>query len=88
MTGGKLYQVEIDEDSVLHRGDMALMDRMKALVEEGKDVKELAAAYWAGEESTNPEIEIMVEYAVVEKVLSTSDSERLGHLKKRWGIGK
>jgi hypothetical protein len=87
MSGGKLYVVEIDESSIHHRGDMALMDRMKELTEEGNAIEELAASYWSGECSSTPEIEIMVPSAIVKEVLSTSDAERLAHLKKRWGIG-
>ncbi|WP_231890384.1 hypothetical protein [Methylomonas methanica] len=88
MSNGKLYHVEIYEDSICHRGDMALMDRMKELVEEGKSIEELAGAYWRSECSSAPEIEIMVESAFVIEVLSVSDAERLAYLKERWGIGR
>jgi hypothetical protein len=88
MTGGKLYAVAIDENAMHHTGDMALMDQMKAAAEQGEEVEELARAYWAGEESQAPEFEILVDRATVTAVISSSDQERVEHLKRRLGIIK
>lgn len=48
MSNGKLYSAQLDDDLILHRGDMALMDAMKEMVESGNDISELALKYWAG----------------------------------------
>lgn len=83
MTNGKLYKVSIDHTEISHRGDMAQMDAMKQACELGQDMTEIAAAYWRGEHSSSPEIEIMISSAVVTAVLSTSDSERRDYFKMR-----
>lgn len=88
MKEGKLYRVTIEDGSVLHRGDMALMDEMKELAEADKDMAPLAQAYWRGELSSRAEIELMLSSAVIAEVLSVSDSERQNYLKDRWGIAR
>lgn len=86
MKDGKLYKVSINEAEISHRGDMALMDIMKQLGESGSDMTEVSEAYWRGEQSTNPEIEIMVSSATVTEIVSACDKEREVYLKERWGI--
>ena len=86
MKDGKLYQVAIDEARVFHRGDMAIMDEMKIIVEAEKDIGAAADAYWRGEVGNKPVIEIMVSSAIVTDIISTSDEERLAHLKERYPI--
>ena len=88
MTDGKLYRVEIEEANVCHRGDMAMLDTMKRLAEAGDCMTAVADSYWRGELGAVPEVEIMLSRAVVNEVLSTSEVERLDHLRKRWGISK
>ena len=88
MIDGKLYEVSIKNANVFHRGDMAQLNVMKQLHEIGQSMSEVAKAYWRGETSYSPEIEIMVSNAIVTRVLSTSDSERREHLINRWRIKK
>lgn len=84
MVDGKLYEVSIEGAITFHRGDMALMDAMKQLLEAGSDITKLAEDYWREECSAKPEMEILVSSAVVVDVISTSDNERKDHLTKRW----
>jgi hypothetical protein len=84
MIGGKLYRVAIDKRQILHRGDMALMDEMKALSEKGQDLRDLAVKYWCGHLSATPEIELLVSSATVIGVVSKSEEERRKYLKERW----
>lgn len=88
MINGKLYEVSIESATIFHRGDMAQMDVMKLVRESGKDMGEVAEAYWREEFSNSPEIEVMVSCAVVTRVLSTSDSERGEYLQNRWRVKK
>jgi hypothetical protein len=84
MKDGKLYQVAIDKTRVFHRGDMAIMDEMKNLVEAGEDIDVKADAYWRGEVGNTPVVEIMVSSAIVTDIISTSDEERRAHLMERY----
>ncbi len=86
MKDGKLYKVKVEPLDIFHRGDMALIDCMKALAEAELDWQEAATMYWTGETSTMPEIEVMVQSAVVVEIISESDEERLNHLRRRWGL--
>jgi hypothetical protein len=76
MTNGKLYEVEIDESQIKHRGDMALLER--AFQSEGW-LKRLTSmrAYWRSEMLETPVVEITVPTATVVQVISTSENERL-----------
>ncbi len=84
MKDGKLYEASIDECCIFHRGDMALMDRMKDTAESGGDLSLLAKQYWNGEFGEKPEIELLVPSAIVVKIIETSDVARRAHLEKRW----
>lgn len=88
MSEGKLYSVDVDEDSVLHTGDMALMDQMKSLYEQQEGIIELARDYWSGKFSTNPEVEVLVQSALVLNVISDCDTERKAYLKNRYMISR
>lgn len=86
MSNGKLYSILLDDDLILHRGDMALMDEMKKLLECGKDISDLVIKYWAGELSSKPEIEVLAASVEVKEVLSKCENERISYLRERWGI--
>ena len=86
MKDGKLYRATIDEATILHRGDMALMDVMKSAAEAGGDWQAFAGAYWRSEMSAVPEVELMVAEAVVTEVISASDTERVSYLRTRYGF--
>lgn len=82
MTDGKLYEVEIDETSVLHRGDMRLID--KAFIATNDSEKQLCAEqYWAGIVTEQPRIEILVKEAIIVGVISKDQVERRKYL-LRW----
>ena len=83
MSDGKLYEVEIDEATIRHRGDMALVEQVHHAFQAGRDIKSLIAAYWNGDLTDAPEIEIMVEDARVMAVISKDQNERRQHLAKR-----
>jgi hypothetical protein len=86
MKDGNLYKVQVDNAFVRHRGDMQLTEKVKHLVEQESEPKSAAMAYWNGEQTENPENELLVEYAVVTEVVSKSNDERRAYLIKRiWG---
>jgi len=86
MADGKLYRVDVEPQDHIHRGDMALMDAMKALAESGTDWQSTAQHYWAGGRSDEPEIEVLVRSAIIAEFICVSDSERRAYLLKRWGF--
>jgi hypothetical protein len=83
MSEGKLYEVEIDDETIRHRGDMALVEQVHHAFQAGRDIKTLITAYWSGDLTDAPEVEIMVEEARVTAVLSKDQNERRQYLAKR-----
>jgi hypothetical protein len=78
--GSYLYEVEIDEDAVLHCGDMQLTDLIGAEfrkpigVPDLDRVANLARTYWDGGRSTSPVLEWLVPSAkVVTELKGKSD---------------
>jgi hypothetical protein len=58
--GGKLYTVKLDEGDILHRGDMHLVERIATRVKWHDDVSDDARAYWAGQLTCIPCLEVLV----------------------------
>ena len=83
MTDGKLYEVEVDEESILHRADMQLVD--KAFTSKYEDRVEFAKNYWMGRETAKPKIEILANQAMVTNVISKDQDKRREYLKS-WAI--
>lgn len=86
LTGGRLYAVGISKSPILHRGDMHIIDKMDAMLRNGGKICELdrlADAYWRGDESPHPCIEILVCSATVIAQLGTEE-ERVAWLNKRY----
>jgi hypothetical protein len=86
MKDGKLYQLAIDDAAIVHRGDMALMDEMKSVIEAGGEYRSIAHEYWNSTMSSTPEVELLISDAVVSDIINISDAERVAFLRKRWGI--
>jgi len=79
MADGKLYEVEIDESSILHRADMRFVD--KAFLSTDTSEREVCAKdYWSGVETDTPRIEILVNEATVVNVVSKDQIERRKYL--------
>lgn len=84
MTDGKLYEVEVDEQSILHRADMQLVD--SAFVsEDSKEKAEFANDYWLGKETGMPRIEVLVDQAEVVSVISKNQDERRAYFRS-WAL--
>lgn len=84
MSDGKLYEVELGNEEILHRGDMRFIDEAFILPEIAE--RELCVTnYWAGIETKNPRVEVLVNKARVTRVISKDQVERLQFLKS-WGL--
>jgi hypothetical protein len=79
MKDGKLYKVEIDDEEILHKGDMEYVDKA-FIVESNSDKNDCARDYWAGIKTDNPRIEILVSSAIVTEIISNNDHERKEYL--------
>lgn len=84
MTEGKLYEVEIDENLILHRADMRLVDDAFLAEEESEAIK-CASNYWEGQETTTSRIEVLVQNATVTNIVSKDQHER-GNFLKSWAL--
>lgn len=75
MTDGKLYEVDVDEAEIGHRGDMALLE---TAFQSHKGIIRIRTIrrYWKGEMSNAPVVEITSRSAIVRRVISTSEDER------------
>jgi hypothetical protein len=62
---GTLYIISIAAGSILHRGDMHLIEEMAGTVERGEDVFNEALRYWDGELTKDPCVEVLVRAGTV-----------------------
>jgi hypothetical protein len=87
MTGGNLYQVQIDEDAILHRADMRLVDTIGAEFMAGTQPAEtLGNDYWSGTMTQKPIVEVLVKQGVVVADLGYSQAERKAYFRECLGI--
>jgi hypothetical protein len=84
MIDGNLYEVEVDNSSILHRADMQLVD-LAFRTENESELERCAADYWMGKETNNPRIEVLVKKAIISNVISKSQSERREYFKS-WAL--
>jgi hypothetical protein len=83
MSGGKLYTVAADQHSVLHRGDMKLVDQIGANVDGCEDLTNLARDYWNASPTKTPCIEVLVHEATVIELIGT-ELQRKEEFKNRF----
>jgi hypothetical protein len=82
---GKLYEVEFP-GVPLHRGDMNLTEEVFRVRADAALAGVVAERYWGGEESGSPQIELLVDNAVVVSVIYTNEPERRRAFASRAGI--
>ena len=80
MTDGKLYEVTLIEDDILHRGDMELFDKAFISRDNIETVKMCANEYWSGKNTKHPIIEILVIQATISRIISKDQNERIHYL--------
>jgi len=84
MANGKLYEIEINESLILHKGDMRFVDN--AFMSTDKtERKHSARKYGAEIETDNPLIEILVNDTTIAGVISKDQIERSKYLLS-WSI--
>ena len=79
MADGKLYEVELREEAILHKGDMRFVDEAFAAQDSSSKIK-CAVDCWEGKESEKPRMESLVSKAFVTKVISKDQVERRKYL--------
>jgi hypothetical protein len=82
---GKLYEVKT-QGTPLHRGDMNLTEEIFKFRADADHARVLVDRYWGGEESAGPQIELLVQNAVVASVIFTTEPERRGAFAAQAGI--
>lgn len=87
MSQGKLYEVELSDGISMYRGDMRLSEEAYRAREDRNAMVVLAKRYWSGGVSSHPVIEVLVDCAVVTRILSKDESERLAYF-HHYGLGK
>jgi len=75
VVGGKLYEVKL-QGAPLHRGDMNLTEEIFKFRADANHAGVLVDRYWGGEESAVPQIELLVQNAVVVSLIFTTELER------------
>ncbi|MFN3242968.1 MAG: hypothetical protein ACE37K_15820 [Planctomycetota bacterium] len=86
MTDGRLYEVEVPDADVLHRGDMQLTEQVRSHLEDCATCGELARRYWDGLETDAPVIELIVRSSEVVREIDVSPDEKNRALLKAVGI--
>ncbi|MBM3967248.1 MAG: hypothetical protein FJ308_19620 [Planctomycetes bacterium] len=84
MSDGKLYKVEVEDNAILHRGDMNWLDVIADHIRENKRTIDLYGKYWAGEITENACVEVLVASAVVVEVISKDQQVRRSFLAERY----
>tara|TARA_R110002072_G_scaffold31525_6_gene97054 strand:+ start:529 stop:996 length:468 start_codon:yes stop_codon:yes gene_type:complete len=70
-TGRCLYELEIKQEDIQHRGDLFFYDRVAKKIKSGEDPADDACQYWNGTECPQrPAIELLVRRAIVVAVHS------------------
>lgn len=85
MSDGKLYEVSLLENDILHRGDMELFDKAFMSRDNMETVKTCAKDYWDGKKTTHPIIEILVRQATISRIISKDQNERINYLRS-WAL--
>lgn len=73
---GILYECLIETNSILHRGDMQLVDVAGAEIAAGLDAVPSIAKYWRGEATEKPRWELLATQAVISKLISADQEKR------------
>ncbi|NJA07566.1 hypothetical protein HC024_17790 [Methylococcaceae bacterium WWC4] len=79
MADGKLYEVELRDEPILHRGDMRFVDAAFAS-SDISTIEKCAIDYWEGIETEKPRIEILATRATIVQVISKDQVERRTYL--------
>lgn len=87
ISNSKLYQVEIDPQSIIHIGDYEKIEELYKIIGKASFdknyAKSIALDYWAGNNIKEPELFVMS--SKVTKILGI-ESDRINFLKNRLGI--
>lgn len=70
MSEGKLYEVTVDNISILHRADMNLVDLAYKNLKDEDKVKFYATQYWSGVLCSSSIVEVLVRSATVSSIIS------------------
>jgi hypothetical protein len=81
-----LYEVEVDERVVRHRGDMLLTQKIFEAVQAQLPSAEIARRYWKSDLTSTSCAELLVDYATVKQV-SCDQRERIKPLRNASGYG-
>jgi hypothetical protein len=86
--GAIFYQTFIDENAVLHKGDYVIVEKIHAALNNNDITRaeSLADDYWKGVLTQRPIIELFVNEALITKVISDSEKERINEKLKRTGM--
>jgi hypothetical protein len=80
MRDGVLYECEIDAASILHRGDMRLIDLAGSELRAGADPLPHAHGYWAGESTDDPRWELLAVEATITTVICADQQLRVARI--------
>ena len=86
MSGGILYECEIDPYSILHKGDMRLVDKVMDDITTGGNAKITADLYWSGAPTDDPIFELLLVQATIERVICDDQNKRRLRLIKGYSI--
>lgn len=87
MSKGRLYQVTIDPQAIRHRGDMHLVNEIAAQLMAGGTADALAHAYWRGDMTATPCVEVLTTAGIVLTEFG-SEAERIALFKQLRGIAE
>jgi hypothetical protein len=86
MADGKFYEVEIASAAIQHQADMQFVDQIGTMVTAPSAAEELAKRYWAGEMTESPKVEVLLPEAILVRLISDDQKERVAQFRKDGGI--
>ncbi|MHA7968094.1 hypothetical protein [Rhizobium sp. CAU 1783] len=86
MTGGHLYKVHVDPASILHEGDMNLVNQLAVLVAAGEAPIDGIDRYWRGERTDTPVIEVLLKSGVIVEEITVTSDEKTEYLYRALGM--
>lgn len=86
MEGGCLYRVQADPASILHEGDMALVNQLAEAVEAGEVPTDGIDRYWRGELTDTPIIEVLLLSGIVIEEIPVTSEKKTEYLLRALGM--
>lgn len=82
----KFYKTDIEKEKILHIGDYLKVEEIFNNINDEEKANKIATEYWKSVMNNNPIVEIFVDDAVIDRIISVSEDERKNAFAIRGGF--